>query len=621
MKTPKPKNTGKPENLFNKLYAWLAGLLGLSASGVTWFIMAHAKSSPLTEMLVGTVASGMAAFLASVLFMKQVSEGSSHEHSEVMPELYHSTIRCLAAAIDARDHYGNQHVTVVESTARKIAHEMGLKRDEIEGIRTAALLLGIGTLGVPENILLQPGSPTSEEFVTIHNHPIIGAQILDNVNFPWPVQKIIRSHHERWNGAGYPDRLRGEEIPIGARILAVADVYGALTSNRTYRCGWSHQQAVDYIKSVSGVLFDPVVVRAFEQIEHTLSENNAGVETSSSGQASATIARANQQFVALWEISRSANTSLDLKCTVDTVNKKIADAVPCDACAIFLADSSGVKLTCAADWPVSRPGLQGLHAVIGDPGTGHVAADKRPSIIRPSQDFLRLPNGSSAHLDFDWAAIAPLRVGNTILGTVNVYRRERDFSIEELDLLDTLARHASVPVSNATLYEATRQIAERDPLTGLYNLRHFYSTMENEVARAKRRGRHCSIIAIDLNRFKVINDTMGHPAGDALLRDLARLFVNTVREYDTVVRYGGDEFVVVLPEASEQNAQETIERLQAAVDDYISGLVGLRASGFGVSFGAATFPQDGRSVKTLLATADSRMYENKHAARSTLRAA
>jgi len=559
--------------------------------------------------------------VSRVIYVNDVLRRAAERRASDVAELYRSSLRCLAAAIDARDAHTRDHVRLVEFVAMEIASEMNLSADEREGIRTAALLLDVGTLGVPENILLQSGRPSAEEFAAIHNHPILGAEILEEVPFPWPVQRLIRAHHERWDGTGYPDRLKGEEIPLGARILAVADVYGALVSNRSFRRGWPHEQALAHIRRSAGTHFDPEVVKVFLRIAYRIPREGLSRSVRDSERAATSIARATQEFVWLWDISQSANSTLDLRETLQTVARKVAEHMDCDACAIFLKDQDGVGLTCQAEYPGEPAVLQGAKVKVGDPGTGQVARDGRPAIIRPGRDSVRAGDGTPSAVPYDWAAISPLGAGSASLGTINLYRSGRDFSIEELDLLNSLARHAAVPLANASLYESARQGAERDALTGLHNVRYLCTRVEQEFARSSRSGRPFSIIAVDLDNFKSVNDTLGHQAGDALLRDVSQLLASAVRDYDSVVRYGGDEFVIVLSEASEDDARETIARLDRLVTEYASGLPGLAAIGFGASFGAATFPRDGSDMKALLEVADARMYNCKRSSRASRQAA
>jgi putative nucleotidyltransferase with HDIG domain len=164
-------------------------------------------------------------------------------HVEQIASLNMRTIEALALAIEAKDHTTHTHLQRVRTYAVEIAREIGLSADEIEALRAAALLHDIGKLAVPEHIINKPGRLTPEEFEKMKVHPLVGAEILERVAFPYPVAPIVRSHHERWDGSGYPDGLAGEGIPLLARILQVADIYDALTSERPYKQALAPEEA------------------------------------------------------------------------------------------------------------------------------------------------------------------------------------------------------------------------------------------------------------------------------------------------------------------------------------------------------------------------------------------
>ncbi|MBC8063340.1 MAG: HD-GYP domain-containing protein, partial [Chlorobia bacterium] len=186
------------------------------------------------------------------------AEEISQQHAKTA-DLYLATIKSLALAIDAKDQYTHQHILRVQRYAVAIAKQMGLTDGDLEAVNTGALLHDIGKLGVPEYVLLKPGRLTDEEFAKIKKHPEIGAAILDPVEFPWPVLPVVKYHHEKWDGTGYPEGLKGEEIPLTARIMAVADVYDALTSTRSYRNAWTHDRAYEVICKDVGTHFDAIV--------------------------------------------------------------------------------------------------------------------------------------------------------------------------------------------------------------------------------------------------------------------------------------------------------------------------------------------------------------------------
>ena len=142
----------------------------------------------------------------------------------------------------------------------EIGKELGLGGSALKALQAAALLHDIGKLAIPEHIISKPGKLTPEEFDKMKIHPIVGAEILQKVQFPYPAAPIVRSHHEKWNGAGYPDGLQGEQIPIGARILAAVDCLDAVATDRPYRRALPLEEAIEVVASEAGKSYDPKVV-------------------------------------------------------------------------------------------------------------------------------------------------------------------------------------------------------------------------------------------------------------------------------------------------------------------------------------------------------------------------
>jgi putative nucleotidyltransferase with HDIG domain len=178
-------------------------------------------------------------------------------HVEQIAELHLRTIEALALAIDAKDHTTHDHLQRVRVYAIEIGKEMGLSAVDLEALRAAALLHDIGKLAIPEHIINKPGRLSPEEFEKMKIHPVVGGEILERVNFPYPVVPIVRAHHEKWDGTGYPDGLQGEQIPIGARMLSVVDCLDALTSDRQYRRSIPLDEAMREVVSQAGKQFDP----------------------------------------------------------------------------------------------------------------------------------------------------------------------------------------------------------------------------------------------------------------------------------------------------------------------------------------------------------------------------
>src|ERR1035438_2277550 len=186
-------------------------------------------------------------------------------HVEEMADLHMRTIEALALAIEAKDQTTHDHLQRVRVYALEVAKDLKLEPEEMEALQAAALLHDIGKLAIPEHIISKPGRLTPEEFEKMKIHPLVGAEILERVQFPYPVVPIVRAHHEKFDGTGYPQGLRGNDIPIGARILAAVDFLDALASDRQYRRALPLDEAMAEVTAESGKAFDPEVVRVLER--------------------------------------------------------------------------------------------------------------------------------------------------------------------------------------------------------------------------------------------------------------------------------------------------------------------------------------------------------------------
>jgi putative nucleotidyltransferase with HDIG domain len=237
------------------------------------FCVSLALTSALTQTggnltLVATVIV-IPMLLASYISSHHVAARleDTNRHLSELRRLYDSTVETLAMAIDAKDQVTAGHIRRVQTLCRRLATALGASGAELQALEAAALLHDLGKLAIPEHILNKPGPLTPVEFDAMKKHVEVGASILSSIEFPYPVVPIVRHHHENWDGNGYPDRLRGSTIPLGARILAVVDCYDALTSDRPYRRRMTHDDAIEIIQTRSGIMYDPAVVDAFMQLQ------------------------------------------------------------------------------------------------------------------------------------------------------------------------------------------------------------------------------------------------------------------------------------------------------------------------------------------------------------------
>ena len=321
---------------------------------------------------------------ADYLAQKQKMIEDLQAGREVLGDLYVSTVKSLATAIAAKDRYTHAHIQRVQHYALAIAQQLEITGDSLEAIRTGAVLHDIGKLGVPDYVLLKPGRLSPDEYAKMKRHPVIGVDILKPVEFPWPVADVVRHHHERWDGKGYPDGLAGENIPLGARVLSVADVYDALTSERPYREAWPHERATEYLVTEAGAQFDPRIVSAFLQVvdasnaamqsleaeqqsaERANSENEAA---NTAWSASHQIGRTASELWVLYEVSQTLNSSAPIQERLALLARKLTAILPGTTCAFLLYDapedgraiaSEGRKgLLIGMQWPACRSRLHG----------------------------------------------------------------------------------------------------------------------------------------------------------------------------------------------------------------------------------------------------------------------
>ena len=251
----------------NFAWVWVAHAWGGLIAGAIALYVPHVNIYSL--LLI--VAVGFVGYKTVRLWLGKVEESTGHLHK--LNELYLATIKALAMAIDAKDQVTHGHIRRVQVYAVGLAKALGVNDDPtLKGIEAGALLHDTGKIAVPEHILNKPGKLNAQEYERMKSHVTIGADILSGIDFPYPVIPYVRHHHENWDGTGYPDRIAGEAIPLGARILSVVDCFDALTSDRPYRRALSTDAALDILRERSGTMYDPRVVEKFIEIHPSLTE-------------------------------------------------------------------------------------------------------------------------------------------------------------------------------------------------------------------------------------------------------------------------------------------------------------------------------------------------------------
>jgi len=576
------------------------------------------------------------------------AEAQRRQHAEEMANIHMNTIESLAIAIDAKDQTTHGHVRRTQLYAQQMGRLLKVSESEIRALHAGALLHDIGKLAVPEYILNKPGKLTEAEFAKMKIHPVVGGDILKRVNFPYPVEDIVRYHHEKWDGSGYPKGLKGEGIPLVARIISVVDFYDATRCDRPYRKGMKREESLALLRSMVGSAFDPKVVETFiehveefdrmidsqdiqEQVASTPTVDNetstkpdAGLAPDILGVAEElspfrSISEAQREVFALHEIAQTIGSSLNLSDTVTLVANKLRAIVPFDTCVIYLVDDPSGKAIAAHVVGEEVEVFKRRRINIGDGITGWVIANSR-SMCNANADLDMIGIPDEVVKRFRGVLVSPLQREDGAFGAISLYSQSRtSYSSEHVRLLESVCQHASSALNNALTYERTRESALVDPLTDLPNARGFYMMMEQRLAECQRMNREpLAVVCMDIDDFKVVNDQYGHSIGDRLLASVAGVVRRELRQMDILTRYAGDEFVAIMPMASSKMAVAISERMRGAVEDQLFSVRTGTMVGLGVSLGVACFPEDGETSEELLTAAARRMQHDKNGRKTVL---
>jgi len=357
----------------------------------------------------------------------------TNRHLSEVNSLYLSTIETLAMAIDAKDQVTHGHIRRVQRFAVGLAKAMGVSEErQLKAIEAAALLHDMGKLAIPEFILNKPGKLTEHEFSVMKTHAAVGADILSSIHFPYPVVPIVRHHHENWDGSGYPDGLKGSEIPIGARILSVVDCYDALTSDRPYRPALSTDDALEILTQRRGRMYDPLVVDIFAR-EHValcasaeledipaviLSSHHETPRYSSQEATSTHVAHAAPlESLRLLSGLSPVRDGAPLKSMCRQLVDDLRQVAPFDTAALYLADDArGVVEVAYAEGTVAQA-LTGTRIPIAERLTGWVAAHR--TAVWNSDAALDL--ASIATADLSIGSSLPLLQNGNLIGVLSLY--------------------------------------------------------------------------------------------------------------------------------------------------------------------------------------------------------
>lgn len=546
---------------------------------------------------------------------KDKVEGHIRELRE-LNNLYLRTVESLALAVDAKDQTTHGHVR------RVCAYALGLARlrdvtdpTELLAIQTGALLHDIGKLAVDDYILNKPGGLSKQEFEKIKTHSAAGEEILQQVQFPFPVAQYVRAHHERWDGTGYPDGLKGEQIPLGARILAIADAFDCIRSPRPYKMSFGIKASIQLMRAEAGAAFDPKLVELFvkhvEQLEAAavaaarempeLSFRKSSAEIESAGVPAQTITLSPAiagELASLCDFCSSVGRQLNLPDILVNLECRLKRLLPYTTCIIFLENGDNTLKAAHVGGKFAEE-LRSIRMEFGKGVSGWAAAYKLPVLnTAPALDFQCLQTSPANLKD---GLIVPMVVGKSCLGTISLYAEvSGSYSQEHLGLLQIFADQAAPLIFEARC-SADCSPAEDilDPVTGAHRVRYLASVATELITSPNRSTPQFSLIYLGLTNLMELVDVHGPQMRDQILRRVAEDLTADIRDVDVLARFGQDGFVALLPGLG----RDRVSRRAQQIGQIVSSIEAGQVARIVCRTGTASYPEDGNNVFALLEAA------------------
>jgi diguanylate cyclase (GGDEF)-like protein len=549
-------------------------------------------------LLVLTCASLLCAYIPARVRMALLGEYERRQQQQ--EESYVATIGALAATLDAKDRYTEAHSRETAELAVNVGKRLGLEGEALRLLEYGALLHDIGKIGIPGYILQKPGPLTPEEFAIMREHPVIGERIVASVPFLAPLGPIVRGEHERWNGTGYPDGLKGEEIPIEARIIHACDSFHAMASDRSYRKALPLEEIISEFVKESGEQFDPRVVEAMLQLIRQ-EPPRITAAAQASGQPAPSVALSGprswaQHMQTIEQLGQQLARTTSTEDICNLIGERVSALVPNDQVRVLLMNEDKTRLDITYLRGSDREEYRAVTAEnasveVGEGIAGWVAESRRGVVLGDTERHPKAAHVAGTEVIDESMLAVPVVFENEVLAVIVVLKLGlNQFSLDQLRLLTILANQAAVSMANARLIDRLAAAASIDALTGLMNRAAFEDAVNKHLIRAQSWG---TLLMIDVVNLRETNEAYGHRAGDAVLKKIAKAIQTTIRNDDLISRWIGDNFAILAPGIDANQAQALAGRIETA----------LQSERISISWGTAEYHGDALTAHDLVAAA------------------
>src|ERR1700737_3743549 len=534
-------------------------------------------------LVVLAVATMLCAYISARVRQSLLDEYENRRRQQ--EESYVATIGALAAALDAKDRYTEEHSRETAELAVSVGKRLGVPGEQLRLLEYGALLHDIGKIGIPGYILQKPGALTPEEFAIMREHPVIGERIVASVPFLAPLGPIVRAEPERWNGTGYPDGLKGEEIPVEARVIHACDAFHAMASDRSYRKALPLEEIVAEFRKETGQQFAPPHIAAAAQAVGQPTPDATVSGPRGWAQHMQTVEALGQQL--------ARATSIEDIC--NRIGETITALLPQDQCRVLLLNQDRTRLDVVylrggSDREEYRGVTRENAAVeVGEGIAGWVAESRRGVVLGDTEHHPKALHVPGTEMIDESMLAVPVVFEDEILAVIVVIKLGlNQYSLDQLRLLTILANQAAVAMANARLIDRLSSAAAMGALTGLMNRAAFEEAVNKLMLKPQSWG---TLLMLDVEKLRDVNEAYGHRAGDAVLKRIARAIRASIRSDDVAARWIGDNFAILAPGFYASQADVLAKRIETA----------LQSERVSIRWGTAEYHGDAMTAQDLLA--------------------